>query len=97
MYRIRYWNDTAFEALEILKPVAQAHNLTLVEVALRWMIHHSLMKKEHGDKVIIGASSVEQLAQNLDAFEKGPLPKEILEAVDAAWEHMKPVQPKYFH
>lgn len=97
MYRQRYWNDTFFEALEILKPVAQAHNLSLVEVALGWMVHHSQMKKEHGDKVIIGASSTDQLTQNLEACERGPLPKEVLEAVDAAWEHVKPVQPKYFH
>eukprot|EP00026_Physarum_polycephalum_P012412 Phypoly_transcript_12716.p1 GENE.Phypoly_transcript_12716~~Phypoly_transcript_12716.p1 ORF type:complete len:333 (+),score=58.42 Phypoly_transcript_12716:105-1103(+) len=97
MYRARYWNDTFFSTIEQLKPIAQAHNVTLVEIALRWMVHHSLLKKEHGDKIIIGASSVSQLSQNLDAFEKGPLPAEIMQAVDEAYEKVKAVQPKYFH
>ena len=38
MYRQRYWNDTFFDAIEHLKPVAQAHNISLVEIALRWIV-----------------------------------------------------------
>jgi len=97
MYRQRYWNDTFFDAIESLKPVAQTHNLTLTEIALRWIVHHSQLKKEHGDTVIIGASSVAHIEQNLNDFEKGPLPAAVLKAVDDAWDIVKPVQPKYFH
>jgi len=96
MYRDRYWKDQYFTALENLKPVAEKHNLTLVEIALRWIVHHSQLKKENGDKIIIGASSVAQIEQNLADFEKGPLPEEVLKAVDSAWETVKPVQPRYF-
>jgi aflatoxin B1 aldehyde reductase len=97
MYRQRYWNDTFFGALESLKPVAEAHKLTITEIALRWIVHHSLLKKEFGDKVIIGASSVEHIEENLKDFEKGPLPEEVVKAVDEAWEIVKPAQPKYWH
>lgn len=97
MYRQRYWNDTFFDTIEQLKPIAQAHNVTIVEIALRWMVHHSQLKREHGDAIIIGASSAQQLQQNLEAFEKGPLPEEVVQAVDGAWERVKAVQPKYFH
>jgi len=97
MYRERYWNDTFFNAIENLKPVAKAHSLTLTEIALRWIVHHSLLKKEHGDAIIIGASSVEHIEQNLNDFEKGPLSEEVLKAIDEAWESIKPVQPKYYH
>jgi aflatoxin B1 aldehyde reductase len=41
--------------------------------ALRWVSHHSLMKREYGDSIIIGASSLEHIEQNLVNLEKGPL------------------------
>lgn len=56
MYRGRYWNDQYFDALDVLRPVAKSHGLTEAECALRWMTHHSLLKRECGDAVIIGAS-----------------------------------------
>lgn len=56
-YRGRYWRDEYFDALDLLRPVAEKHGLTEAECAIRWMNHHSLMKREHGDASIIGASS----------------------------------------
>ena len=35
----------------------------MAEIALRWISHHSLMKREHGDAVIIGASSLNHIEQ----------------------------------
>lgn len=57
MYRTRYFNDEYFDALELLRPVATKHGLTEGECALRWMNHHSMLKREYGDAIIIGASS----------------------------------------
>ena len=71
----RYWNDPYFKAIDLLKPVCDKNSLTLAEVALRWMSHHSLMSREHGDSVIIGASSTKHLEQNLLDLEKGLLRK----------------------
>jgi aflatoxin B1 aldehyde reductase len=62
-YRNRYWNDAYFQALASIEVVAQKHNLTLGEVALRWISHHSLLKREYGDAVIIGASSLNHIEQ----------------------------------
>lgn len=56
-----------------MRAVTDAHGLTMAEVALRWVSHHSLMQRAHGDSVIIGASSVAHLEQNLVDLEKGPL------------------------
>lgn len=97
MYRARYWNDTYFDALEKIRPVAEKHNLTLAEVALRWLMHHSDLKREHGDAVIIGASSTNHIEQNLKDMEKGPLDQEVVDAVDQAWEIVKPNAPAYHH
>lgn len=97
LHHRRYWNDTYFSALEALRPVAEKHNLTLAEIALRYIMHHSLLKREHGDAVIIGASSTRHLEQNLNDFEKGPLAREVVQAVDRAWEIVKPQAPAYHH
>ena len=62
-YRSRYWNEPYFRALAKIEEVAKKHNLTLAEVALRWISHHSLMKREYGDAVLIGASSVKHIEE----------------------------------
>ena len=72
-HREWYWNEAYFAALAKIEVVTQKHGLTLAEVALRWLSHHSLMKREHGDAVLIGASSVTHIEQNLVDLEKGPL------------------------
>jgi len=74
-----------------------AHGLTMAEVALRWISHHSLLRREHGDAVLIGDSSLTHIEQNLIDLEKGPLPDEVLAALDAAWERVKPYASNYFH
>ncbi|KAG6807139.1 hypothetical protein H0H92_008649, partial [Tricholoma furcatifolium] len=96
-YRQRYWNDAYFEALSIIRKAAEAHNLTLPEIALRWISHHSLLKREHGDSVLIGASSLKHIEQNLLDLEKGPLPDDVVKALDEAWEVAKPYSSKYWH
>ena len=35
----------------------------MAEIALRWVSHHSLMKREYGDAIIIGASSLTHIEQ----------------------------------
>jgi len=96
-YRRRYWNDAYFDALDILRPVAKKYNLSEAECALRWMTNHSLLKKEFGDAIIIGASSAKQLEENLANLEKGPLPDEVLKAFDDGWARVKGICGNYFH
>ena len=63
MLRPRYWNEYYFKALDAVEEVTSKHGLTLAEVALRWLSHHSQLKREHGDSVIIGASSLKHVEQ----------------------------------
>ena len=97
MYRGRYWNDEYFDALDVLRPVAKKHGLTEAECALRWMTHHSLLKREHGDAIIIGASSVKHMEENMLDLEKGPLPEEIVQALDQGWARCKGISIRYWH
>jgi len=96
-YRNRYWKEPYFKALSSIKTVAEKHSLTLTEVALRWISHHSLLKREHGDAVLIGASSLKHIEENLVDLEKGPLPEEVVKALDEAWFEVQPYASRYFH
>ncbi|KAF0325758.1 aldo/keto reductase [Colletotrichum asianum] len=89
--------DIAFDALEIIQSAATKHGLSVAECAFRWLSHHSALNKEKGDKIIIGASSLKQLEENLDDLEKGPLPEDVVKAMEEAWLAYKAVVPKYFH
>jgi aflatoxin B1 aldehyde reductase len=96
-YRRRYWLEEYFDALELLRAAAKKHGLTEAECALRWMTHHSLLSKEHGDAIIIGASSAKQLEQNLVDMEKDKLPDDVVKAFDQGWAKVKGVCRQYFH
>jgi len=99
MYRNRYFKNSNFEALRLVEGVAQKHNLTLLEIALRWCVHHSELKtraKGGNDGVIVGVSSFSQLESNLADLEKGPLPEEVIQALDNAWMIAKATSPVYF-
>lgn len=102
LYRTRYFRDVYWDALDMIQPVAEKNGLTVFEIALRWMAHHSALKLgpakgQTGDGIIIGVSSLEQLKENLDALESGPLSDEILQALDKAAAHVKMDSPPYWH
>jgi aflatoxin B1 aldehyde reductase len=100
MYRDRYFQDSMFNALNVIEPVVKQHNLTLLEVALRWCVHHSQLKvfSNNGgnDGIIIGVSSLQQLEGNLENLEKGPLPDEVIKVLDEAWDGIKYQGPSYW-
>ena len=100
MYRERYFHDVYFSALQMIEPVVTKHNLTLIETALRWVQHHSLLKTTDGggnDGIIIGVSSLSQLETNLKDLEKGPLPEEVVAVLDEAWNTLfKSQAPSYW-
>lgn len=61
------------------------------------MTNHSLLKRQYGDAIIIGASSVTQLEENLINLEKGALPDDVVKALDDGWEVVRGVCATYFH
>lgn len=96
--RDRYYRDSTFEALGLVDNVLKDHGITMIEAGLRWIMHHSALKIKDGkDGVIIGASEVGHVAENLAYLEKGPLPQDIVEALDAAWAVAKGGAANYWH
>jgi aflatoxin B1 aldehyde reductase len=80
----RWWRKELFEAIEELQAVCEAQQppIGLAAAAIRWAVYHSALSRELGDAVILGASSVEQLASNAECAAGGPLPAALVEYMD---------------
>jgi aryl-alcohol dehydrogenase-like predicted oxidoreductase len=90
MYLKRYWYDTYFDAVDELLNVARAAGRSPVSFALNWLLHHTA-----ADCVILGASKIEQLEENLKSLDDGPLPDDAIAACDRVWTRLRGVTPQY--
>ncbi len=90
MYLGRYWHDQYFDAVDELGRIAQEAGLSLVQLAIRW-----LTQQKGADCIILGASRLEQLEENLRALDAPALEAGQLEACDQAWQHLRGPTPIY--
>lgn len=80
MYRARYFKASVLKALAVIEPVAEVYGIPMVQVGLRWCVHHSILRLEDGkDALVLGFSSYDQLVQNVEACEAGPLPIAVIQ------------------
>jgi aflatoxin B1 aldehyde reductase len=68
MYRKRYFKDAYFDAVKSIKDAADKEGLTLPEVALRWVMHHSALEKKKGDAVVSTQQVLFPLSSTADDF-----------------------------
>ena len=94
--RERYFRDSTLRAVGELQAAADRAGIGAVEVALRWLAHHSALNLKDGDGVIIGVSKLEHVTSNIDCLEKGPLPAELADAVDRVYATAKPDEAPYW-
>ena len=90
LYQDRYWHEQYFQSVEQLRKIAQSAGRSLVSLALNWLQHHTA-----SDCIILGASRLEQLNENLAALEDGPLPDDVLKACDEVWRNLRGPLPVY--
>jgi aryl-alcohol dehydrogenase-like predicted oxidoreductase len=91
LYLDRYWHPAYFDAVDELQAIAARTGRALIDLAIAWLMHHTPT-----DCVILGASKVDHLIQNLEAAENGaPLPADVLAACDGTWQKLRGVTPKY--
>lgn len=95
-YQNRYWKKSYFDAVELLKAACEKEGITTVEATYRWLAHHSMLRASRGDAVIIGASKLNHLKQNMETMKAGPLPGHVLDAFEQAWKITRPDSPEYF-
>lgn len=90
MYQDRYWHEDYFAAVEELSAIAREAGKTLVELALQW-----LLGQPHVDSIILGASRMEQLEENLRACEGSRLDAVVLARCEEVWKRLRGITPKY--
>lgn len=87
-YLPRFYTEANFEALDVLRRACNGASITLVDATFRWLLCHSALTEHDG--ILIGASSMAQLEENLGACRDAkPLPQEVLDAFDEAWSITK--------
>jgi aryl-alcohol dehydrogenase-like predicted oxidoreductase len=88
-YNLPYWNENNFAAVEEIGKIAEAHGQRLPQFALAWVLSNPAITS-----VVCGATSIEQLQQNMVAAEI-TLSQEALDACDQVWHQLRP--PRLFY
>ncbi len=84
----RYTTDEVLTAVARLEPIADAAGLTMVQMALAWVLRRSEVAS-----AIIGASRPEQVTENASASGI-ELPENVLEAIDGAVAEVMVTEPR---
>jgi len=95
-YRALYFKEQLFKALDIISEACQQEKIGMAEAAIRWLVHHSVLKGNYHDAILYGASKFEQMEENLKSYQGGPLPESVLKAYDEAWKVAKAEAEPYF-
>ncbi|HEX4022666.1 MAG TPA: aldo/keto reductase [Acidobacteriaceae bacterium] len=90
MYQERYWHARIFEAIEQLKTLAERSGRSLISLAFAWLLHNTAT-----DVVILGASNLEQLKQNIEASQEEPLADNIVHECNEVWRNLRGPIPMY--
>ncbi|SDE17707.1 aldo/keto reductase [Glycomyces harbinensis] len=90
MYTDRYWNEQLFTAIDALARIAADADMPLTELSLRWLIG-----KPATAAVLVGGSAPDQIAANLAALAKGPLPADATTACDEVGRALRGPMPAY--
>lgn len=95
-YQGRYWKKSYFDAVEIIKEAAGKYGISSVEATYRWLAYHSMLNGDRGDAILIGASKLHHLQQNMETVKAGPLSEDVVTAFEKAWAVSKTDSPEYF-
>ncbi|KAI0409327.1 putative oxidoreductase [Xylaria palmicola] len=85
--RKMFGGEDLLAAMKRFDESVKAHGLTPLEVAARWITHHSPLGGKDG--VILGASKREQIVDTVSIIRKGPLPDAVLPLVEELWGAVK--------
>jgi aryl-alcohol dehydrogenase-like predicted oxidoreductase len=89
-YLDRYWHEANFNAVQELAAAAGAAGRSLISLALNWVLHHTPV-----DCMILGASRLSQLQENVRAISEGALSAETVATCDRVWQKLRGPSPSY--
>jgi aflatoxin B1 aldehyde reductase len=99
-YLPRFYTEKNFEGLGRVEDALdlEEDDVSMVELTYRWLLRHSALGLNDG--ILIGASSMEQLFENLSACvvasTEGPLSELAVEGIDEAWLFTREVAFPYW-
>jgi aryl-alcohol dehydrogenase-like predicted oxidoreductase len=73
-----------------LKAIAAQAGRSMVSMSLNWLLHHTAT-----DCVILGASRIDQLKNNVQDVKDGALDPATLQACNQVWQTLRGVTPSY--
>ncbi|KAJ6054876.1 hypothetical protein N7499_005826 [Penicillium canescens] len=85
-YSSMYDKPEMHAAITDLQDTIEPLQISGSQACLRWIYYHSMLGE--GDRVILGASKISQIVQNVDDVSKGPLPVEVVQKIDLLWEKL---------
>ena len=94
-YQKRYWKKSFFEAVDLIRKAGEKYGINTIEATYRWLAFHSMLDGSRGYAILIGASKLGHLQQNMDTLKAGPLPEEMVQAFEQAWAVTKADSPEY--
>ena len=80
MYYNRYWSDENFAAVEKLMTIAEQHDMSILQLAMKWCA-----SRQEVTSIISGVSKLAQLEQNIASLEGEALSNDVLTACDEVW------------
>jgi aflatoxin B1 aldehyde reductase len=94
----KFWSGARFrpeilDARGKVRGKAEEVGLNGHHAALRWVLHHSALKRELGDAMILGSSTFEQHEGNLAACDAGPLLSKLVLTIDGIRDDVKHIAP----
>ncbi|KAL0490728.1 aflatoxin B1 aldehyde reductase [Acrasis kona] len=93
LYNRMYINDTFLNALELFQKICQDEKIKPAQAAFRWLHHHS--KLQQGDAIILGASTIEQLKENVVDSIGSTLSDKVLKGFEEMWNSVADKAPNY--
>lgn len=88
-----FYKPSYMKMLAEFGTLSEKTGISRAGLAYRWVRHHSILKNETGDEMIIGASTSDQLANTMEELEGGPLEPWIVQRMEELWEMIKHEEP----
>lgn len=93
LYTGLYCRPLLVQALVRWREIAADQDCSPADLAHRWLAYHSALQSEHGDGIVIGAGSEEQLRKTVTGLKAGPLKESCVNKIDDIWESIREEAP----
>ena len=92
-YRDHYCKDTFFLALETFQNQCEKFGVKPAEACYSWLLNYSQLQE--GDAIILGASNVDQLLENLQNSKGVELNADVIQVLEDLWKAVESEAPQY--